>query len=310
MPKIESTDSRQGLTRIYVDPRAAGALANGSAQFPFKTLADALEVCAQPETLSSAIIPLMRTIVCNGYFPGVTVIDRPVSLIGPAYFEEISITSGMVAISEIMCPVVTVDGPMCRFNNLNIAESLTFTEDSTAVLNSCEILEITLEGTSGSIELHGCTVAEDVTIPAAWGFASYNSALTVASGDYVTVPPDSGGLASSYITVQTLAEGTINIAEGHAVKLVDNYTVTNALEADDTFFGVAMESVSGNSEDIRVKVRGILTFTYAGQAPEVDGESGVVGAAGTGLVQPSAGANARGMIINVNSGEGTLDVMV
>ncbi len=119
-----------------------------------------------------------------------------------------------------------------------------------------------------------------------------------------------GPVTALIITCKTADSGTVAITRGDAVKLIGPYEVTNALEADDRVFGEALTDCDRNDAAVPVRVRGVCTLAYAGQTPEVDGESGVVGAAGVGMVQPSAGANAVGVIVKVNSEAGVLEALL
>lgn len=95
---------------------------------------------------------------------------------------------------------------------------------------------------------------------------------------------DTGGAVTELIiTCRSPKQGEVGIAQGDAVRLCGNYTVTNQPpdEEDDQVtvypvFGEAMATVTENNASLPVKVRGISRFNYEGRTPKVDGMDGVL----------------------------------
>ena len=116
-----------------------------------------------------------------------------------------------------------------------------------------------------------------------------------------------GPVTELIITCKTAATGAVAITRGDALKLVGAYEVDNVLTEDDPIFGQALADCSRNDAAIPVRVRGICDFRYAGDAPTVDGETGVVGATGVGVVQAGAGV---GLIVKVNNTDGVLEALL
>lgn len=116
-----------------------------------------------------------------------------------------------------------------------------------------------------------------------------------------------GPVTELIITCKTAATGDVAITRGDALKLVGAYEVDNAITDGDRIFGQALADCSRNDAAISVRVRGICDFSYVGDAPTVDGESGIVGATGVGTVQAGAGV---GLIVKVNNTSGTLEALL
>ncbi|HDP34131.1 MAG TPA: hypothetical protein ENN29_03360 [Candidatus Hydrogenedentes bacterium] len=116
-----------------------------------------------------------------------------------------------------------------------------------------------------------------------------------------------GPVTELIITCKTASSGEVDIKGGDAVKLVGAYEIDNALEDGDRIFGQALADCWRNDAAVPVRVRGICDFAFTGEAPEVDGESGVVGAVGAGVVQAGAGV---GLIVKVNNEAGTLEALL
>ena len=114
---------------------------------------------------------------------------------------------------------------------------------------------------------------------------------------------DVGGVVTELvITCQTPISGELSIEKGDAVKLTNEYTVTNATEAADVVFGQALASVAANDGCIPVKVRGVCIFEYTGEtAPTVDGIAGVVASATSGKVAAPALGNGKGINLKVDA---------
>lgn len=116
-----------------------------------------------------------------------------------------------------------------------------------------------------------------------------------------------GPVTELIITCKTAATGEVAITRGNAVKLVGPYEIDNVLTDGDRIFGQALADCDRNAAAVPIRVRGICEFTYTGTAPTVDGESGIVGATGTGTVQAGTGV---GLIVKVNNTKGTLEALL
>lgn len=122
---------------------------------------------------------------------------------------------------------------------------------------------------------------------------------------------DVGGIVTELvITCRTESNGTISIKKGDAVKLSGAYTVTNATDDEDTFFGVALSDADRNDQTLPVQVRGIAAMTYTGTAPTVDGAKGVVCSGTDGTVKTPASGNGQGVNVKVNATNSTVDVLL
>jgi hypothetical protein len=116
-----------------------------------------------------------------------------------------------------------------------------------------------------------------------------------------------GPVTELIITCKTAATGEVAITRGDAVKLVGPYEIDNALTDGDRIFGQALVDCDRNAAAIPVRVRGVCDFPFTGAAPTVDGEAGVVGATGVGVVQAGAGV---GLIVKVYNTDGTLEALL
>lgn len=116
-----------------------------------------------------------------------------------------------------------------------------------------------------------------------------------------------GPVTELIITCKTAASGEVAITRGDAVKLVGPYEIDNNLTDGDRIFGQALTDCDRNAAAIPVRVRGICDFPFTGTAPTVDGEAGVVGATGVGVVQAGTGV---GLIVKVNNTDGTLEALL
>lgn len=119
-----------------------------------------------------------------------------------------------------------------------------------------------------------------------------------------------GPITELVITCQTPSSGAVAIRKGDALKLTGNYAVTNVTEAEDAVFGQALADAAENNKAVSVKVRGICTFAYTGDAPAVDGVKGVVASATGGSVKAPASGNGAGINVYVNTTAGTVDVLL
>ncbi len=116
-----------------------------------------------------------------------------------------------------------------------------------------------------------------------------------------------GPVTELIITCKTAATGEVAITRGDALKLVGPYEIDNDLTDGDRIFGQALVDCDRNAAAIPVRVRGICDFPFTGTAPTVDGEAGVVGATGVGVVQAGAGV---GLIVKVNNTDSTLEALL
>ncbi len=123
---------------------------------------------------------------------------------------------------------------------------------------------------------------------------------------------DVGGTVTELvITCQSPASGEVDIAKGDAVKLTDDYTVSNATDAEDVIFGQALAATTENGAALPIKVRGICLFEYTGTtAPTVDGEAGVLASATDGKVKPPASGNGVGINVKVNATDKLVHVLL
>lgn len=119
-----------------------------------------------------------------------------------------------------------------------------------------------------------------------------------------------GPVTELVITCKTAAEGAVAIAKGDAVKLAGAYVVDNATSAEDAVFGQALADADANGQSIPVKVRGICIFGYTGDAPEVDGVTGVVASATAGKVKTPASGAGRGLVVKVDTTAETVHVLL
>lgn len=119
-----------------------------------------------------------------------------------------------------------------------------------------------------------------------------------------------GPVTELIITCKTSSAGTVAIVRGDAVKLIGPYEISNALSSGDRVFGQALTDCAQNDAAVPVRVRGICNFRYAGEAPEVDGVSGIEGAVGAGVVQAGAGAAPVGLMVKVDSASGVVETLL
>lgn len=122
---------------------------------------------------------------------------------------------------------------------------------------------------------------------------------------------DVGGVVTELvITCKTPSSGTVSIAKGDAVKLTGAYTITNETSAEDPVFGEALANASTLDTAIPVKVRGICIFPYTGDAPAVDGVSGVVASATAGSVKAPLTGNGKGINVKVDAALSLVHVLL
>ena len=110
-----------------------------------------------------------------------------------------------------------------------------------------------------------------------------------------------GPITVMVVTCKSKDNGTVAIQKGDAVKLTGPFEVDAVEEADGPLFGQAMADMDAHGQALPVKVRGVCAFQYAGQAPEVDGESGVVLAAEAGKVTKPVTGTGHGVALRVDT---------
>ena len=174
---LTSSGTVTGLSRIYVDSRAGGANADGSADKPFDTFAEALAIVpdVSDEASFSAMLLRMRTIVVAGNVGDIEV-DVPVM---------IDNTSGIIGTLTCTAPVLLVDGGYITTLGATDAEHLrvqnasitTVTlEDCVAAFIGCSITTLTPSGT-GELTLINSVVMGEITIPAEYTATAMSSVL-------------------------------------------------------------------------------------------------------------------------------------
>lgn len=119
-----------------------------------------------------------------------------------------------------------------------------------------------------------------------------------------------GPVTELIITCRTPAEGAVDIRKGDALKLAGPYTVTNATEAEDPIFGQSMAPANENGVAIPVKVRGVCLFAYTGEAPPVDGATGVAASATAGAAKAPAEGAGRGLNLRADTAAGRVHVLL
>ena len=176
---LSATGTATGLSRIYVDSRAGGAGADGSADKPFDTFAEAMAIVpdVSDEASFSAMLLHMRTIVVAGNVGDITV-DKPVL---------IDNTSGIIGTLTCTAPVLLLDGGYVTTLGATEAEDIrvqnasitTITlEDCTANFIGCQIGTLTLSGdVGGAVTLVNSVVSNEVTIPAEYTAMAISSVL-------------------------------------------------------------------------------------------------------------------------------------
>jgi hypothetical protein len=163
----------------YVDPGAATAEADGSAQNPFRTVEEVLALLPDPTT---PVLAAIDTIEICGHFDSIT-LDRSCVLKGPAVIDELIITDDLVMVRDCYVSELTVtDAENCIIQGCLGLTTVTL-DDSIVEIHQSTIGEIVLEG-AGTLALNVCTVLDASTIPAEWDVTAYNSVLTDVTGTY------------------------------------------------------------------------------------------------------------------------------
>ena len=174
---LSSSGSVVGLSRIYVDSRAGGANADGSASKPFDTFAEALEAIPDVSDESSIgnMILRMRTIVVSGNVGDITV-DKPVA---------IENTTGIIGTLTCTAPMLMVTGGFITALDLtetsdariqNTAITDVTLDDASATFAGCVIGTITLEGSvGGDLAVMNSLISEELTVPAEYMATAYSS---------------------------------------------------------------------------------------------------------------------------------------
>jgi hypothetical protein len=119
-----------------------------------------------------------------------------------------------------------------------------------------------------------------------------------------------GPVTELVLTCRTPDSGAVDIHKGDALKLSGPYTVSNDTEAEDPVLGQAMAPANTNSAAIPVKVRGVCLLPYTGDAPAVDGVSGVVASATPGVAKAPAEGAGRGLNLRVDPARGLVHVLL
>lgn len=174
---LTSSGTVTGLSRIYVDSRAGGANADGSADKPFDTFAEALAIVpdVSDEASFSDMLLRMRTIVIAGNVGDIEV-DVPVM---------IDNTSGVIGTLTCTAPVLLVNGGYITTLDATGAEHLrvqnaeitTVTlDDCAATFIGCNVTTLTPSG-AGELTLANTVVIDEITIPAEYVAAALSSVL-------------------------------------------------------------------------------------------------------------------------------------
>ena len=126
---------------------------------------------------------------------------------------------------------------------------------------------------------------------------------------------DVGGAATTLsVTCRTLESGVVKIRKGDAVSLAGSggYTVTNdQYQGFGPLIGQALFDADSNGETIPIKLRGICVFRYVGQAPIVDGKSGVWMSPTNGAVmRPGHSVKGQGLNLKVDEAASVVHVLL
>ncbi len=177
---LSSSESAVGLSRLYVDSRAGGAGADGSADKPFDTFAEALAAVpdVSDEASFSDMLLRMRSIVISGNVGDITV-DKPVL---------IDNTTGIIGtLTCTAAAALLLDGgyvttlSATETENLRVQNASVTTaalEDSTAAFIGCGIGTLTLAGdVGGEVDLVNTIVTNEITVPAEYIANALNAVL-------------------------------------------------------------------------------------------------------------------------------------
>lgn len=176
---LTSTGSVMGLSRIYVDSRAGGAGADGSADKPFRTIEEALAVVpdVSDEASLGDMILRLRTLVLAGTFGDVAIaipvgIDNTSGVIG-----ALTCTASLLLVTGGYISELIVEGSeTVRIQNASVDEAAI--EDASVTFTGCTIGEITLAGSvGGHLGIGNSVVTEELTVPAEYTATAYNSML-------------------------------------------------------------------------------------------------------------------------------------
>ncbi len=118
-----------------------------------------------------------------------------------------------------------------------------------------------------------------------------------------------GAVTELVITFRTPESGEVNIQKGDAVALVDDYTVDHGGEGGQVF-GQAINGASENNTRIPVAIRGVMVFTYTGEAPDADGESGIEAADTPGKVRKPDLGPGFGVVLHVDEANERVHVLL
>lgn len=173
--RVKITGMNWGLTNIYVDSRAAFAVANGTAQFPFRDLRSALTLCPEEVEFLAPGVPDTRTIQMNGFYKDL-VIDRVCAIAGVYGLKEVSALAPLVILGGIGAVINLTRGPngVLSVNGVNLPAPK-FVGPCQGDLTNVTITEgMTLEG-GGLLNLTNCNVYGNFTVPAEWTVRAFNT---------------------------------------------------------------------------------------------------------------------------------------
>lgn len=180
--RLSMTGSTPGLTTIYVDPKAASSLADGSAQNPFKTVEDALELAPELvddfslEDDAAFYLRNLRTIEICGMITEV-IVDRPCVLQGPGIIGTLTIVSPIVFVYDLTIGTLEIESEYTQVQGCDVDEASI--ENSQVRFQNCVVLEMELGGDEGgSLNLANFVMLEAVLdVPADWDVLVVNGVI-------------------------------------------------------------------------------------------------------------------------------------
>jgi len=181
---MKPTGTNYGLTRIYVDTRAAGAMGDGSASKPYRTVEQALRLCPEILAVDHDSLMDLRIIMLAGIFDNV-LIDRPVALQGVSALFDVQITAFYTYLNSLLLKNSILSNPTGIITAVNTYFEGTLAISTPSIsLMECTIRDgITLDPlVTGIMNLNNCEVSPAFNIPASWSITATNSYLADASG--------------------------------------------------------------------------------------------------------------------------------